>query len=57
MKYVNLAGVTGDSIRAAVDPVDTHAADLGALADDLKGDPADIACPNCGQRGTLTSRF
>ncbi|MFN2484969.1 MAG: glycine--tRNA ligase [Candidatus Limnocylindria bacterium] len=23
-------------------------------ADDLKGNPADIACPNCGQRGTLT---
>jgi glycyl-tRNA synthetase len=23
-------------------------------ADDLKGPPADIACPNCGQRGTLT---
>jgi hypothetical protein len=32
------AGVTGDSIRAAVDPVDTHASDLGVLADDLKGD-------------------
>ncbi|WP_223148755.1 hypothetical protein [Aeromicrobium ginsengisoli] len=31
-------GVTGDSIRAAVDPVDTHAADLGTLADELKGD-------------------
>jgi glycyl-tRNA synthetase len=23
-------------------------------ADDLKGQPRDIACPNCGQRGTLT---
>jgi glycyl-tRNA synthetase len=23
-------------------------------ADDLKGHPSDIACPNCGQRGTLT---
>ncbi|MEX1277810.1 MAG: glycine--tRNA ligase [Chloroflexota bacterium] len=23
-------------------------------AQDLKGPPADIACPNCGQRGTLT---
>ncbi|MDQ3880775.1 MAG: glycine--tRNA ligase [Chloroflexota bacterium] len=23
-------------------------------ADDLKGEPAQIACPNCGQRGTLT---
>ena len=22
--------------------------------DDLKGDPAEIACPNCGNRGTLT---
>ena len=32
------AGVTGDSIRAAVDPVDTHASDLGALADELSGD-------------------
>ena len=31
-------GVTGDSIRAAVDPVDTHASDLGTLADELKGD-------------------
>jgi glycyl-tRNA synthetase len=23
-------------------------------ADDLKGSPSEIACPNCGQRGTLT---
>jgi glycyl-tRNA synthetase len=23
-------------------------------ADDLKGNPSDVACPNCGQRGTLT---
>lgn len=32
------AGVTGDSIRAAVDPVNTHASDLGVLADELNGD-------------------
>jgi len=36
------AGVTGDSIRAAVDPVDTHASDLGVLAEDLKGDEKQI---------------
>ncbi|MEJ7634858.1 hypothetical protein [Aeromicrobium sp.] len=36
------AGVTGDSIRAAVDPVDTHASDLGALADELRGDEKHI---------------
>lgn len=32
------AGVTGDSIREAVDPVNSHASDLGVLADELKGD-------------------
>ena len=36
------AGVTGDSIRAAVDPVDTHASQLGVLAEDLKGDEKQI---------------
>ena len=35
-------GVTGDSIRAAVDPVDTHASQLGVLAEDLKGDEKQI---------------
>ena len=34
--------------------VDCRNCKLRFRADDLKGDPADIACPNCGQRGTLT---
>jgi len=34
--------------------VDCRNCKLRFRADDLKGDPAEIACPNCGQRGTLT---
>ncbi len=34
--------------------VDCRNCKLRFRADDLKGPPADIACPNCGQRGTLT---
>jgi glycyl-tRNA synthetase len=34
--------------------VDCRNCKLRFRADDLKGAPSDIACPNCGQRGTLT---
>ena len=34
--------------------VDCRNCKLRFRADDLKGPPSDIACPNCGQRGTLT---
>jgi glycyl-tRNA synthetase len=34
--------------------VDCRNCKLRFRADDLKGNPAEIACPNCGQRGTLT---
>ncbi len=34
--------------------VDCRNCKLRFRADDLKGPPAEIACPNCGQRGTLT---
>ena len=34
--------------------VDCRSCKLRFRADDLKGPPAEIACPNCGQRGTLT---
>jgi glycyl-tRNA synthetase len=34
--------------------VDCRNCKLRFRADDLKGQPAEIACPNCGQRGTLT---
>ncbi|HEX2883917.1 MAG TPA: glycine--tRNA ligase [Candidatus Limnocylindria bacterium] len=34
--------------------VDCRNCKLRFRTDDLKGDPAEIACPNCGQRGTLT---
>jgi glycyl-tRNA synthetase len=34
--------------------VDCRNCKLRFRADDLKGAPAEIACPNCGQRGTLT---
>jgi glycyl-tRNA synthetase len=34
--------------------VDCRNCKLRFRADDLKGDPAEIACPNCGQRGSLT---
>jgi glycyl-tRNA synthetase len=34
--------------------VDCRNCKLRFRADDLKGPPAEIACPNCGSRGTLT---
>jgi glycyl-tRNA synthetase len=34
--------------------VDCRNCKLRFRADDLKGPPAEIACPSCGQRGTLT---
>ncbi|HLE59096.1 MAG TPA: glycine--tRNA ligase [Candidatus Limnocylindria bacterium] len=34
--------------------VDCRNCKLRFRADDLKGPPAEVACPNCGQRGTLT---
>jgi len=34
--------------------VDCRNCKLRFRADDLKGPPLEIACPNCGQRGTLT---
>jgi glycyl-tRNA synthetase len=34
--------------------VDCRNCKLRFRTDDLKGPPAEIACPNCGQRGTLT---
>jgi glycyl-tRNA synthetase len=34
--------------------VDCRSCKLRFRADDLKGLPAEIACPNCGKRGTLT---
>jgi glycyl-tRNA synthetase len=34
--------------------VDCRNCKLRFRADDLKGPPSDIACPNCGRRGTLT---
>ena len=34
--------------------VDCRNCKLRFRADDLKGPPSEIACPNCGQRGTLT---
>jgi glycyl-tRNA synthetase len=34
--------------------VDCRNCKLRFRADDLKGPPAEIPCPNCGQRGTLT---
>ena len=34
--------------------VDCRNCKLRFREDDLKGPPAEIACPNCGQRGTLT---
>jgi glycyl-tRNA synthetase len=34
--------------------VDCRNCKLRFRADDLKGKPSEIACPNCGQRGTLT---
>jgi glycyl-tRNA synthetase len=34
--------------------VDCRGCKLRFRSDDLKGPPADIACPNCGNRGTLT---
>jgi glycyl-tRNA synthetase len=34
--------------------VDCRNCKLRFRVDDLKGDPREIACPNCGQRGTLT---
>jgi glycyl-tRNA synthetase len=34
--------------------VDCRNCKLRFRADDLKGQPSEIACPNCGQRGTLT---
>jgi glycyl-tRNA synthetase len=34
--------------------VDCRNCKLRFRADDLKGPPGEIACPNCGQRGTLT---
>ena len=34
--------------------VDCRSCKLRFRADDLKGPPAEIACPNCGNRGTLT---
>ncbi|HET7521392.1 MAG TPA: glycine--tRNA ligase [Candidatus Limnocylindria bacterium] len=34
--------------------VDCRNCKLRFRADDLKGAPSEIACPNCGQRGTLT---
>jgi glycyl-tRNA synthetase len=34
--------------------VDCRNCKLRFRTDDLKGDSAEIACPNCGQRGTLT---
>jgi glycyl-tRNA synthetase len=34
--------------------VDCRSCKLRFRADDLKGPPSEIACPNCGQRGTLT---
>ena len=34
--------------------VDCRSCKLRFRADDLKGEPSEIACPNCGQRGTLT---
>jgi glycyl-tRNA synthetase len=34
--------------------VDCRNCKLRFRADDLKGAPGEIACPNCGQRGTLT---
>ena len=35
--------------------VDCRNCKLRFRADDLKGPPSEIACPNCGQRGTLTA--
>ena len=34
--------------------VDCRSCKLRFRADDLKGEPSEIACPNCGNRGTLT---
>jgi glycyl-tRNA synthetase len=34
--------------------VDCRSCKLRFRLDDLKGDPSEIACPNCGNRGTLT---
>ena len=34
--------------------VDCRNCKLRFRADDLKGPPSEIACPNCGSRGTLT---
>ena len=34
--------------------VDCRNCKLRFRTDDLKGNPSEIACPNCGQRGTLT---
>ncbi|MGZ8475369.1 MAG: glycine--tRNA ligase [Candidatus Limnocylindria bacterium] len=34
--------------------VDCRSCKLRFREDDLKGPPSEIACPNCGQRGTLT---
>jgi glycyl-tRNA synthetase len=34
--------------------VDCRNCKLRFRADDLKGEPSEIACPNCGNRGTLT---
>ena len=34
--------------------VDCRSCKLRFRADDLKGPPSEIACPNCGNRGTLT---
>jgi glycyl-tRNA synthetase len=34
--------------------VDCRSCKLRFRADDLKGPPSEVACPNCGQRGTLT---
>jgi glycyl-tRNA synthetase len=42
-------------VRGFSDPmVDCRNCKHRFRAQDLKGAPADIACPNCGQRGTLT---
>jgi glycyl-tRNA synthetase len=42
-------------VQGFSDPmVDCRNCKLRFRADDLKGPPTQIACPNCGQRGTLT---
>ena len=37
--------------------VDCRSCKLRFRASDLKGAPSEIACPNCGNRGTLTQRI